>query len=354
MNLLEKYIAKTVLGAIALVTLMLAGLQIFILLVNQLDDLGKGNFGIGEAAIYVLLQTPYQVYLFFPMASLLGCLTGLGIMANHRELLVMRAAGMSIGQVIIAVLKAALLLIVLVTITGETLVPELARYANDRRTMAMSRGQALRTAHGVWVRQGNDFVNIAQVQPGNRLIMVNQFHFDDAHALLFARNIREVHRQDNGWQAIGISETRFGKEGTSVVQKPSDKWDVLLDAKVLGLSGTEPDEMSLIGLRNYVRIQQANHQNAHRYELAFWQRIGEPFTTVVMMLLAIPFVFGPLRQSSMGSKFLAGASVGFGFHLMNRFFGAVSQVFQWPAELVAFGPTCFFALLGLYLMRRVR
>ena len=78
---------------------MLAGLQIFILFVDQLDDLGKVDYGIVQAAFFVLLQMPYQVYLFFPMASLLGCLIGLGVMANHSELIVMRAAGMSIGQI---------------------------------------------------------------------------------------------------------------------------------------------------------------------------------------------------------------------------------------------------------------
>ncbi|MCK1890503.1 LptF/LptG family permease, partial [Legionella pneumophila] len=49
---------------------------------------------------------PYQVYLFFPIASLLGCLVGLGVLANHSELVVMRAAGISIGQITGAVLKA--------------------------------------------------------------------------------------------------------------------------------------------------------------------------------------------------------------------------------------------------------
>lgn len=64
MKLLDRYIANNVLLAIGLVTLLLAGLQIFILMVNQLEDLGRGDFGIIQAAIYVCLQMPYQVYLF--------------------------------------------------------------------------------------------------------------------------------------------------------------------------------------------------------------------------------------------------------------------------------------------------
>ena len=61
-----------------------------------------------------------------------------------------------------------------------------------------------------------------------------------------------------------------------------------------------------------------------------------------------------LRSSTMGSKLLAGATVGFGFHIINRFLGSVSQVYQFPPVIAAIGPTCLFALLGLYLMRRVK
>ena len=128
MKLIERYIAKTVLAAIALVTLMLAGLQIFILFVDQLNDIGKADYGIIAAALYVLLQMPYQVYLFFPMASLLGCLIGLGILANHSELVVMRAAGMSISQVALVVLKVAMILILFITIVGETICAKIGSF----------------------------------------------------------------------------------------------------------------------------------------------------------------------------------------------------------------------------------
>ena len=85
MKLVELYVAKTVLSAMFLVILLLTGLQIFVLFVNQLPDLGKANYDIWTAFTYVFLDMPYEVYLFFPMASLLGCLIGLGNLASHHE-----------------------------------------------------------------------------------------------------------------------------------------------------------------------------------------------------------------------------------------------------------------------------
>ena len=354
MRILDRYIAKTVLSAIGLVTLMLIGLQIFILFVNQLEDLGKLDFGMWQATVFVLLQMPYQVYLFFPMASLLGSLIGLGILANNSELVVMRAAGMSIGQITRAVLKASLVVIILVTCIGELLVPQMAQYANDYKTSALTGGQTLRTAQGIWVRYGNDFISIGQILPDKILQDVYQFRFDFEHRLQLARQINEVRFVDKAWVAYDVNQTEFFSDHTKAKNMKSLVWDVAIKPQVLMISSVEPDEMTLHELNRYLREQSRTKQNAHVYKLAFYQRLVQPFTTMVMMMLAIPFIFGPLRSSTMGSKLLVGATVGFGFHIINRFFGPVSTVFQWPAELAALGPTVVFALLGLYLMRRVR
>ncbi|MFA5960652.1 MAG: LPS export ABC transporter permease LptG [Tatlockia sp.] len=353
MKLLERYIAKNVLSAIGLVTLMLAGLQIFILFVNELDDLGKAEYSIWQAALYVFLQTPYQVYLFFPMASLIGCLVGLGIMANHRELVVMRAAGMSIGQVTIAVLKVAALIILLVTVIGETFVPKIAHYANDRKIQALSGGQTLRTAKGVWIRHENDFIFIATILP-NTLHFVYQFRFDASDHLKLARKIDHIVYSDNHWQAYDVAETHFYAEKTASTRTASMPWDVGIRPNILSVSGSLPDEMTLKQLGQFIRAQKISHQSVISYQIDYWQRIIQPLTTVIMMVLAIPFIFGPLRSSTMGSKLLTGIMVGFGFYIMNKFLGPVSQVLQWPPEIATMGPTALFAVLGIYLMRRVR
>ncbi|KTD33775.1 LPS export ABC transporter permease LptG [Legionella israelensis] len=355
MKLLDRYIAKTVLSAIALVTLMLAGLQIFILFVNQLDDLGKADFGIVQAAFFVLLQMPYQVYLFFPMASLLGCLIGLGILANHSELVVMRAAGMSITQITLAIFKVSVLLILLVTVIGEMFIPRMASYANDFKMSSLSKGQTLRTAKGVWLRDQNRFIMIGAIMPNHVLRLVYQFQFDTEHRMQSARLIDQIRLENKHWQAYNINETRFHKDNrTSSHHIDSMPWDVAVNPAVLSISGNEPDEMSLKQLRRFIREQKRNKQNVMDYKLAYWQRLIQPLTTMVMMILAIPFIFGPLRSSTMGSKFLIGATVGFGFYIVNRFFGPVSMVYQWPAELAAVGPTLMFSIIGVYLMRRVR
>jgi lipopolysaccharide export system permease protein len=353
MKLLEKYVAKNVLGSIGLVTLMLAGLQVFILFVNQLGDLGKAHYGIVQAAQFVLLQLPYQVYLFFPMASLLGCLIGLGVMASHRELVVMRASGMSIWQVTLSIFKVALILILLITALGETVVPHLSRLANDKKMLAMSNGQTLRTAKGMWLRYQNDFITIGTVESSTSLSQVFQFRFDKSHHLRMSRHISHINYRKGVWRAKKIRETVIESNQTRARHIAEMNWDVPVKPTVFATGNSEPDEMTLHELRQFLRAQKVTNQFALNFQLDYWQRLFQPLTTLVMMMLAIPFIFGPLRSSTMGSKLLVGATVGFGFHILNRFFGPLSQVMQWPPLIAAIGPTCAFAVLGAYLMRRM-
>ncbi|MBJ16127.1 MAG: LPS export ABC transporter permease LptG [Legionellaceae bacterium] len=353
MKRLDRYIAQTVLSSMVLVTLMLAGLQIFMLFVSQLDDLGRANFHLGQVILYVLSQMPYQVYLFFPMASLLGSLIGLGLLANHRELIVMRAAGVSILRITLAVLKVAMILVLIVTALGESVVPKLAYWGHDLRLHALSYGQALRTAQGVWLRYNHDYMFIQTILPGNVLNHVYQFHFDK-HDLTRIYNIERITFERRHWQAYGVQITELKPNQIKSVAVKKMLWPVNIKPGMLNANNSEPDEMTLQDLYRYVHAQKKSHSAKSLYQLAFWQRIFQPLTTCVMMLLAIPFIFGPLRSSTMGSKLLVGAVTGFSFYLVSRFFGPLSQVLQWSPVTAVIAPIIIFAGFAAWLMRQVR
>ncbi len=351
MKLLHRYIAQTILGATLLIILILMALYAFILFVDQLGDLGKGMYDTWHAMLYVLLSLPYQVYLFFPVACLLGALVGLGMMANHRELIVMRASGLSMFEITWVVFKTAILLIGLITILGEVCVPELSKVARDFKLDAMTNGKAIRTSTGVWVRDNDDFILLGEVHANSEVNHILQFHFDQHHHMRWARRIEHAAFYDGFWHATGVHETIFNKQHVETKTYDTLHWPVHINPLLLSQQN-QSDEMNVVELHHYLTMNRAAKQSVMMYRYAYAQRLVQPLTTLVMMLLAIPFIFGPLRSSTMGAKLLMGVSVGFGFHLINRFFGPVSQVLQWSPEWSAIGPTVVFAFLGFLLMKR--
>lgn len=350
--LAQRYVMKTVILAIALVLLMLTGLQAFILFVNQLGDLGKAQYGISQALYFIGLNIPYQVYLFFPMASLLGCLVGLGTLANHHELVALRASGMSIAQIAWAVLKGMIPLIVLVSCLGELLFPKMVLTANAYKTQILSNGQPIQSHQGVWIRSGQDVIRIESISLPSTLYGVDQFRFDRKNRLVRVRHIEHIERENEHWIAHGVDETFLHSNGIDTQHRPMSPWEVNVDLRMLLATHHEPDEMTITELTHYLYAQRNSHQNVQNYQIAYWQRLVLPLTTMVMVLLAIPCVFGPLRSSSMGFKLLMGSVIGFGFYIANRFCGSLSQIYQFPAWLAAIGPTTLCAMLGMYLMQR--
>ncbi len=354
MKLIDYYIGKTILSAIILVTLMLVGLQIFILFVDQLDSIGRGDFNVFRVFIYILLRVPYQVYLFFPVASLLGSLIGLGILANNSELIVMRASGYSIVQIFTAVLKAALILIVAVTLLGEILVPKMSRYAEEAKANAISGGGVLATARGVWFRDQDSFIRVGTVDSNQEFSDIDQYEFNADRQLVAARHADQATHQGNQWTLYNVRESDLNSDNIELNHYDEMHWDVNINVELLEFLSIEPEEMSLIQLHDYIASEQGGNSDIGIYEISYWKRIVQPLATSIMMLLAIPFIFGPLRSATMGSRLLSGMTVGFGFYMLDKFFGPFSLVYQVPPIVGAIFPSILFALIGVIMMSRVK
>ena len=352
MKLVDRYIIKTVFGSLALVLFILTGLQAFLLFVSQLGDLGKADYGTLQALVFVGLQLPYQIYLFFPMASLLGCLVGLGVMASQHELVVLRAAGMSMGQITLAVFKMAVCLILVMTVLGEMVLPKLMLRSHNYKVQALHGGKILQTSKGLWLHTEHDILMIGTMLSPTHLEQIEQFHFDQQRRLLFVRRIQEATQKEGQWRASSWEQTNLLQEGTTVEQAQDVPWEIALDPRLLHVSQHEPNDMTFLELHQFLINQKSSRQNIHDFELNYWQRLILPFTTLVMMLLAIPFVFGPLRSSSMGIKLMYGAVIGFGFYILNRFCGSLSQIYQFSTLLAAVGPTVVCAGVGVGLLYR--
>jgi lipopolysaccharide export system permease protein len=341
-----------VIAATLLVTVLLIAVQVFMILVDQMDAIGQGHFTVWRGISYALKMTPYQVYLFFPVAAMLGCLMGLGNLASSSELMVMRASGMSLVRIVIAVIKGLGIMIIAVAILGETVVPNLVKSAERKKASLLSRGKTLSTETGLWVRSGDSFIRIGQVLPGPRLRDILEYRFDDKDQLQVAMTAKFATYQTSGWLLAEVRETVFAKDKLTQQTYPQLAWSVNLNPKLVAYNQISPQEMSLTQIYRFIRLNQESSLSAHHFELVFWQRVVQPFAAIVMIMLAIPFIFGPLRSVSMGVRLLAGISVGFGFHILNKFFGPLSLVYQLPPWFGALAPVVCFAVIAIWLIQR--
>src|SRR3990167_8409904 len=142
-SIFPRYIARTISMATALVALVITSVLFLILMLGELKNLGEGDYGILQMIWFVMLRLPNELYQFSPLLILLGCITGLGVLASHRELIVMRTAGFSIRQIMLSALSASLILMLSISLVGEWLGPTLSYKAEIGRENAQNADQPL-------------------------------------------------------------------------------------------------------------------------------------------------------------------------------------------------------------------
>lgn len=351
MKLLQRYLIKTVLQAIGVVIIVLSCIEIFISFLNELHDIGIGNYHVFNAFIFSLMQLPLLIYQFFPFASLIGSLLGLGLLASHSELTVMRAVGLPVSKIASSVVIAGLLMLSVVTLMGETLAPTLQQLSYQNKAIATSGGQALPTLQGLWLHTKNSFVHIDEIK-GQQLSGIRSYQLNDDQQLIQSLYAREANYRDKQWWLVDVSITELKQNPIKAFHYDALKWDMNLSPAVLSMSSGDPNQMPISYLYRLIRAHHQNYGEVNKYLLTFWSRLLQPFTTCVMVLIAIPFVFGTSRSVTISARIVWGVLLGFGFYILNQFFGPISTVLRIPPLLAAALPTLIFAAVGFLLVRR--
>ncbi|MGF1725241.1 LPS export ABC transporter permease LptG [Photobacterium nomapromontoriensis] len=352
-KILDLYIGRTIISTSALTLSTLVGLSAIIKYVEQLRKVGDGTYDLWKALIYVLLSVPRDIEMFFPMAVLLGALIGLGMLASSSELVVMQAAGFSKLDIGLSVLKTAVPLMLLVTLLGQWGAPEAQKAARELRALWISGGNMLSVQRGVWAKDNNDFIYIGRVHEQKELHAINIWKFDDNNKLTqttFAESAN--YNEQQGWTLSDVTITHMGETQLTNEKVASEPWETALTPDKLAVVTLKPEELSLSGVYEYVSYLKESKQDAARYELAFWRKALQPVSIAVMMLLALSFVFGPLRSVTMGARVLSGVIFGFAFYISNEVFGPMSIVYRLHPVIGALGPSLVFLVITIYLLRR--
>jgi len=348
---LSHYIAKSVIGSVAMVLLVIVSLDAIAALVAELGEL-QGDYAFGEALIYVGLTLPSSIYDNIPFSSLVGCLIGLGILANSSELVVMRAAGVSVAQITWAVMKPVLLFIGLGLFLGEYVTPLSDQIAESRRAIAQGDTRALESRHGLWNREGNEFMHFNAVLPNGKLFGVTRYQFSESGELKASSFARTAIYQGDHWLEEEGRETRFSPQGTEVHEFTLRPWQTQLSPQLLNILVLEADALSIQNLYSYANYLAEQGLNSAEYWLAFWKKLLQPLVTASLVLIAVSFVFGPLREVTMGYRIFTGVIVGIVFRTVQDLLGPASLVFGFSPLLAVSVPMCACLLLGLWMLRK--
>lgn len=353
MRKITAYISRTVFSAIALTLVVFISLDFIFSLIDQLGKV-RGAYTSSEAVIYMLLTVPRRLYELIPYACLIGSLVGLGLLANSSELTVIRAAGVTVKRIAWMVLRATLAFIVLAVILGEYVAPYTEQLADNRRLIM--RDNAARTTHNMWNREGDEFMHVQAVMPGGVIHGLTRYHFNEARQLVSASYTRQaVYQQQEGyWRELGVEISYIGDDHIGRETLPERRWNTPLKPQLLNILVMDPEDMSISDLHYYSNYLKQQSLNPGNYALAFWQKSLQPLATASLVIIAISFIFGPLRSVTMGQRIFTGIVFGVGFQLLQKLMGPASLVFGFAPLFAVLVPIAICFAVGVFLLSRAR
>ena len=208
----------------------------------------------------------------------------------------MRASGFSINKIINATLATGFLIIIAVSLLGETAAPALSRKAEINKLNEQNAGQAVVTAGGEWIHVGNNFIHVQHVIDRTLLEGVTRYQFDTMHRLQVAYYAKSLSLKNDQWLMKDVVKTEFYPERTRSQSFKEAPWDVKFNLSLLNTRQVEPANMTLPRLVKYAQYLKMNGLQASAFEYNFWQRILQPVAALIMIFLAIPFVLSTLQH----------------------------------------------------------
>ena len=380
LKVLGRYVRRNALLAIIGAVVGLWALQLIFSYLSELDSLDD-SYTMSEAIKYIFYRSPYFLEQFIPTGALLGAVVGLGLLANKSELVVMRAAGVSIYRIVGWVLQPALIFVLLALALNQFVLPhsnQLAKEINDEDSRSL-----VTSVRGYWTVQprfenaqdgstkpaGSDILYIDYADVQGNIGEVKRWHLDNDGNLqtaIHAKDGQYVGRQaldsSSGtpsgqyryeWQLNDMTTLSInqGFESSQAVFA-SDTLSLPFAPESVYLLTRKAEDLSLTQLYEHRQFMREQGNRSLEHELAFWQKLLSPLSILSLVIVACSFVFGSLRTHSLGLRIVVALLFGLLFSYVQDLVGFISLATGFSPLLMVLLPILGSAALGFYLIKR--
>ena len=350
MSIIKQHLTKETTYSILLVMAALLAMFAFFDLLQELESVGKGSYGIAKILIFVLLSAPGHVYEIVPVAVLIGTMYSLTQLAKNSELVILRVSGMSTIQIGLTLLRIGVVFALITFIIGEMITPISAKTAQRMRIKAIDSVIAQDFRSGLWVKDGKSFVNVEQVLPDAELVNIHIYEFDENFQMVAINQAKKGIFNGESWDLTSVTQTHLGKTNVKSNHLDKAQWKSLIRPELLNILLVVPERMSAWNLYSYISHLSKNKQKTSRYEIALWAKLVYPMASLVMVMLALPFGFLQQRSGTVTTKIFMGILLGIVYQVLNKVSLHLGLLNDWTAFSSAVMPTFLFLIASILML----
>ncbi len=358
MATLNRYIATRVLVSIMIAFLIITGIIMLVDFVEATRNHGSEPNASMLGMLYItFLNAPMLVEKTAPFIVLFGVMGALFTLNRHSELIVMRAAGLSVWRFI----KPAILVTALLGVLWPTVFNPVAsitqiqyRKAVNELSASSTTGNVKPVQKPIWLREGNDdgYVVIHALSADIDQHLLFDVTFYIFHAIAGDRTVfstrydakRAYLSNDGYWQLSDIIENEDGKKPKklkTISRVTSITWDSL---KEHAKRQKNPPFWRIRGEINKAKIAGYTPTTL----IMQWHKLlALPLTLVAMAIIAAGASLNMARQGGTLRLLIAGAAMGFGVYFVDNLVGAFGETGTLPPVVAAWSVPLLVLSCGL-------
>ena len=367
MSVLDRYLTRQCLIAIATVIAVLATLTLLFALIEELDK-GSATYGFVQALEYLLLTMPRRIEELMSYGVFVGLLLALGNLSEGGELTAIRAAGVSPYRILAALMPTLGICLLLGLTLSEWASPTGERAAEQFKRAAIAASLPVASGHtdtratfvtpqeGIWLRQnvgqGAEFVHIASMNQQGDMANIQIYEIDESNRLLASRYAEKgsFDNEEGFWRLHRVQSTTLSERRSASFEEEQRVWNNAVTPEQLASQAFyDPRKMTLLQTWDYLARADQHESASVAYELHFWRKAMTPVIYLSMALMALAVVLGPLRHTSIGQRLTLGIFIGLAFKYLQDLFAPMASVFSLPSVLAVLIP----ALIYLYIAHRL-
>ncbi len=315
-----------------------------------------GAEGVDFSTIFgmALLKLPHTAQATLPFVAMLAMMFDLFRLSRSSELMVIRAAGVSVWQF----LAPSLVLTAILGLLNLAIIDPLAADMYDsyqRMDENLIRGQDTTLnigESGLWLRESAGavatVVYATSVHQDNDTLTLNKvsiFQADGKEKLTRrieatgGRLTEGTFQLENVWDMVpgkpGVFHETFTLPTTITVSKVQDSF-------------AAPETMSFWALPQFIRFSEQAGFSALPHRLYWYSLLASPWLLCAMVLIAAAFnLTANVKLAGWTGRGVAGMSVGFMIYFFSRFLYALGLSATLPLLLAAWAPAAVASMLGL-------
>jgi LPS export ABC transporter permease LptG/LPS export ABC transporter permease LptF len=328
---------------------------------DLLPDIVKNNIAMSEVVEYLFFLTPHLIYDLLPESVLVAVLVTFGVLSKHNEITAFKASGVSLYRLSAPVLLASVVLSAGLFAFDYYYVPQANRRQDALRDHI--KGRAVQTylrPDRKWIKGAGSriyyyryFDTVEDVMNG-----VSVYELDPATFRLKTEISAEraqwqpsQHKWifQNGWRrdVMGSARENFTQfQATAFPELDEPPSYFLKEVKL-------DKQMNFHELDAYIEdLKQSGFDTVH-LRVQLHKKFSVPLFALIMAMISAPFAFLVGNRGAMAG---IGTSIGvaIAYLAIQQLFEQIGNVNHLPPAIAAWSPDAVFALVGMYLLLKMR